>query len=110
MIPPIFEIVKANAAATAFIGTAPVRFYPWLEAPQNKVYPYATYTYSGLPENYLGDLPDVDNFSTQVNVWAENGDDCINTARAIRDAVEPKGHMTSIGQVSRDPETKSYRI
>ena len=61
MMPPIFPVVAASAAAQAALGAAPVRFFPFGAAPQDVALPYAVWqTVDGAPENYLGNLPDAD--------------------------------------------------
>lgn len=111
MIPPIFKILKNTATVTAIIGTAPVRVYPWGEAPQNVARPYATWMiFDGSPENYLNQTPDIDKVGIQMDCWAEKGADCEALAIAIRDALEPHGHMTNFANMERDPETKLYRL
>ena len=59
--PPVFTIAAAEPAVTALLGTSPVRMYPAGKAPQGVGKPYATYQLVyGTPENYLGDVPDID--------------------------------------------------
>lgn len=111
MIPDIFQAVSGNSGLTSLIGSAPVRFFPFGEAPEKTVYPYATYSVvNGLPQNTMDGPPQIDDLGTQIDVWAETADSCLDVAEALRDALEPLGHMTSIGNMERDPDTKSYRI
>lgn len=110
MNPPIFQIIAAAPSVTDLLGTNPVRFFPWDEAPQKTDRPYATYTYSGLPENTMDKVPQLDTIDTQVDVWAQTGAECTNVAVAIRDVVEPRAHMTSFGQALREPGTELYRL
>ena len=111
MIPEIFTILSNNSTVTAILGINPVRVFPWGEAPQGVEYPYATYgVYSGSPENSMDRVPELDMLGTQVDVWAKTGNDCIQAAKAIRDAIEPTNHMISMSNMERDRETKSYRI
>jgi hypothetical protein len=87
-----------------------LRVYPWGEAPENVARPYATYgVYNGVPENYLGQVPDVDNLGTQIDVWADTAASGNACAIAIRDSLEPHAHMTSFAANERDGETKLYR-
>jgi hypothetical protein len=73
-----------------------MRLYPFGRAPQDETRPYATWqTISGLPENHLGDRPDTDSYTLQLDVWATTETGARDAANAIRDAVEPVAHITS---------------
>lgn len=109
MIADIFPLLAANPAVTALVGTNPVRIFPFANAPQETEKPYVTYgTYNGIPQNYLDRVPDVDNLGTQINIWAESANDCLDLSIAIRDTLEPYGHMTSFQSLTRDPETQLF--
>ncbi|WP_460640109.1 DUF3168 domain-containing protein [Larkinella harenae] len=111
MIPKLFPVLLASPPVTALLGLNPLRVFPWGEAPQNVAYPYATYgVFNGVPENYMDQVPDLDRLGTQVDVWAKTSESCQQSAVAIRNALEPIGHMTSISNMERDPQTKSYRL
>lgn len=108
--PKIFPILNANAGVKTLLGTNPLRFFPWAEAPQSPVKPYAVYSvYSGVPENYLGDLPDMDRKSTQIDIFAESGGSCNSCFIAIRNALESYGHMVGFNTPVLDKDTKLYR-
>lgn len=110
MLPPIFNIVNADSAVIAALGPAPVRVYPFGLAPQNVKLPYVTWqTISGAPENYLGDLPDADSYTLQVDVWAATSESVLQVARALRDAVEPVAYVAGWGNTARDNDTKYFR-
>lgn len=111
MYPPIFATCAASAAVTALLGTAPTRLYPFGEAPQDVAYPYAVWqTVSGSPENYLGDRPDLDSYTVQVDVYADTGSSARAASAALRDAIEPAAHVIAWRGESVEPETKRYRI
>lgn len=110
MSPPIFKVCAANAAVKSLLGSSEIRLYPFGEAPQGVKYPYSTWqSIGGSPENYLGQAPDIDLFTTQIDVWAKTAASAKAAAEALRDAIEPHAHITSWGGSDRDPETKSYR-
>lgn len=110
MYPPIFATCAADSAVVAALGPAPVRLYPFGEAPQGVALPYAVWqTVNGSPENYLGQRPDVDLFTLQIDVYGSAIDTVRNAARALRDAIEPHAHIVSYGGENRDPNTKNYR-
>lgn len=111
MFPPIFATCAAAPGVTALLGASPTRLYPFGEAPHGVACPYAVWqTVGGVPENYLGDRPDIDSFSLQVDVYAETGASARAVAVALRDAIEPNAHITRWGGESRDPETGRYRV
>lgn len=111
MMPPIFAILAASSEVTAKLGVVPnMRFYPFGAANQNTLKPYATFqVITNTPENYLGQLPDSDDYRVQVDVWAATQASANDTAQAIRDAVEPHAYMVNAGSTLRDAETGTYR-
>lgn len=110
MIPPILSVCAASTAVTALLGSDPCRLYPGGEVDENTPIPYATWQgVGGSPENYLGDLPDIDGYSLQIDCWGANARQAGDVAQAIRDAIEPHAYVVSWRGLSRDPETKEYR-
>lgn len=111
MYPPIFATCAASAAVKAALGTNPVRLYPFGEAPQDVALPYAVWqTIGGAPENYLGETPDIDSFSLQVDVYGETPTSTRAAAEALRDAIEPVAHITAWRGESTDSGTKRKRF
>lgn len=114
MYPPIFDAVDVTAVRTLLKGPGgPLRFYLFGMAPQGVQLPYAVWqTAYGSPENYLGDVPDVDSFGVQVDVYAgpnQGPNMARQVAEAIRDAIEDKCHITAWRGESIDPITKNWR-
>lgn len=110
MIAPIFTICSASIEVTNLLGTDPVRLYPFGEAPQNVATPYAVWqNIGGSPENYLGQLPDADSYSVQLDVYGVQAEDVLAVAQALVNALEPVGYVTGWGNTSRDIETDLYR-
>ena len=113
MYPPVFPAVAASAECVALLktGNGALRFYQFGQAPQNVQKPYAVWQRSsGAPENYLGQRPDIDQFSLQIDVYAGSGDQARTVAAALRDALEVIGHITSWLGESIDSETKAARF
>lgn len=109
MYPPIFALAFASAAVKALLGTNPLRFYQFGDAPQGVTKPYAVWqTITGSPENYLGNAPDVDRYTVQVDVYASSADSARACAEALRDAVEPAAHIVGWRGERRDPTTKNF--
>lgn len=117
MLPPIFPTVNVPAVqALLKAGNGPLRFYAWGMAPDNVAKPYAVWRQVfGTPQNYLGDRPDIDSFTTQIDVYAadlqgERSEKARAVALALRDAIEGVAHITSWIGDSRDPDTKNYVV
>lgn len=110
MIAPIFPVCAASPVVNALLGGERLRLYPFGLQDDDVTYPYAVWqNISGEPENYLGQRPDADAFSLQVDVYADTPDEAIAVAAALRDAIEPHAHITRWGVQTRDSETKRYR-
>lgn len=110
MTPPIFSVCAASPAVTALLGSNPTRVFAHGEAPDGVAWPYMVWqVIGGSPASYLGDLPDIDSMSIQVDVYGETGDSARAVVVALRDAIEPHAHITSWRGGSRDPETRSFR-
>lgn len=84
---------------------------PFGRAIQNVALPYLTWqTITGQPENYLDDLPDIDQTRVQIDVWAATGAAVETLAQSVRDALEPHGYMISFGTTDQDPDTDAFRF
>jgi len=111
MFPPIFTVCRASPEVVALLGSAPMRLYPFAEAEQGTARPYAVWQIiGGSPENYITNVPDVDRFGLQVDVYAADVDDAREVAAALRDAIEPHAHITAWRGESREPDTRLYRV
>ena len=109
MNPPLFSILNASAPVKALLGANPLRVFPWGRAPQNVAKPYAVYVvYNALPENYLGQVPDIDNKAVQINIYAENSASLESCFTVVRDALELHAHMTSFASPDLDADTNLY--
>lgn len=113
MTPPIFAAVNVPAVqALLKTGSGPLRFYLFGMAPQDVAYPYAVWRQiSGTPENYIGDRPDMDTFTLQVEVYANPTQGPAVTRQisgALATAIEGHAHVTFWMGEDRDPDTKNY--
>lgn len=107
MYPPVFRTLSSNSGVTDIIGT---RVFPAGSAPQNVVAPYAVHQLiTGSPENYLGDLPDIDSYTVQLDVYAQAVSSAEAAAKALRDAIEPVAHVVRWGGETKDAESGLYR-
>ncbi|MBT0720598.1 DUF3168 domain-containing protein [Rosenbergiella collisarenosi] len=110
MIAPIFAVCSKDATVKQLLGTSPVRLYPFGQHYDNVVYPYVVWqNVGGEPENYLGNRPDIDRFSIQIDVYANSDSEVLAVASAIRDALEGVAYVVRWGQQTMDSETKKYR-
>ncbi|HRN97683.1 MAG TPA: DUF3168 domain-containing protein [Candidatus Saccharibacteria bacterium] len=111
MIPSIFPLIAADQACKNTLGSSPVRFFQFGFADQNTAYPYAVWQQvGGEPENYLGNLPDTDTYTLQLDVYGKSSSSVIAAATALRDAIEPRAHVVSWRGQTRESETKDYRV
>ncbi len=117
MMPPIFPTVNVPAVqALLKTGSGPLRFYAWGLAPDGVETPYAVWRQVfGAPENYIGGRPDIDQFTTQVDVYAsdvpgQGAPKARAIADAISNAIEGAAYVTSWIGDSRDPVTKNYVV
>lgn len=115
MLVDVRSLLAESADVTAIIGSNPVRAFPHGDAPQSQKGAYVTFAVIyAQPENNLSHLPLVDRQTVQVDCWS--GTDGAGAAeiyalgRAVRDALEPHGHMTAVIANGRDAETMRYRI
>lgn len=111
--PPIFATCNADGAVQAQLGS-PCRLFPFGQAegvnggPPER--PYAVWrTVSGSPENYLGDLPDADTWTIQIDVFSGSAYASREGAKALRNAIEPVAHVVNWNGEDIDPVTKNYR-
>jgi hypothetical protein len=77
--------------------------------------PYAVWQrVFGAPENYLSNVPNIDSFTLQIDVYAAGTTAGAQTVRdvaaAIRDAIEPECHITNWLGESIDPDTRNHRF
>lgn len=116
MYPPIFSLANvAGVQAQLKTGSGPLRFYPFSQAPQPGTafyaLPYAVWqSVTGSPENYLGDVPDIDSFGIQVDAYGATGVSVHDVAEALRDALEPNAYITAWLGESKEAETGMYRF
>lgn len=111
MFAPIQKLLNVPSVQ-AVLGN-PVRAYAFGEAPKKPVYPYLVYqTITGQPENYLGDRPDVDSETLQLDVWdsSNNSKRALQVAKLVRDAVEEDAYVSGWRGDSRDPETDDVLV
>lgn len=110
MYPPVFQTCAADSDVQSVLGTAPTRLWPFGEADPVPIYPYAVWQIiTGLPENYLGQAPDVDMFGIQIDVYAHSAEDARTVAHALRAAIEPAAYVTAYLGEFRDTITRSFR-
>ena len=106
----LFELIAADPACTALLGTNPTKFFEFGTAPALEVPPYATWQIvSGEPFNVMEGTPSHDMVEAQIDVWAPTAAAARSTARAIRRALD------SFIQISHfatgfDPESELYRV
>ena len=110
MFAPIFTTCTASATLKALIGSNPVRCYPFGMAPQGVALPYVVWqSIGGRPENYIGDTPDLDKFTLQIDAYGLTESSVRAVAKALRDIIEPVAYITAWRGESTDPDTLHKR-
>ena len=112
MTPPIFEICAADSSVSGLLGDGAIlRLYPFGEAPQKDQLPYVAWgIVDGAPENYVGQVPDVDILTLQLDVYGRTAESAREVRDALVAAIEPHAHVVSWDGERRDTETRAHRI
>lgn len=111
MTPPIFSLLENSAAVVALLGN-PLRVFSFGEVEGQPVQaPYLVWQQvAGTPFNYLGEVPDLDNPTTQLDVYSRERTDARNIFKAVRDALETSAYLVNGPTESREPETNLFRV
>lgn len=111
MTPPVFATCTESSTVLSLLGDTPTRLFQFGQAPQGVAKPYAVWQVAGgAPENYLGDVPDVDQITLRVDAYAQTAAEAREVAAALRDAIEPVAHVVAwLGEI-RDAETQLYVV
>lgn len=108
MFPPIYRVLKDNAAVASIVQT---RIYRHGRAPQDVAKPYVTWFVAAVgPANNLSSPPGHDLCTVQIDCWHQQDSGVQELAEAVRDAMEQVSHMTGVFSNERDVETKLYRV
>lgn len=108
---PFYQLCKVDPQVQALLGGAEPRIYPFGQAPQSPVKPYAVYsTISGMPYNKLNCRPSADAQTLQVDVYSTTASQATAAAKAIRYAVELKCYVKRYNGDLKEPETQLYRV
>jgi hypothetical protein len=110
MYPPVYATLSADAGVLAEFGASP-RVYPAGDVPVPVTKPYAVHqTIGGSPENYLGQVPDADSYLVQMDVYGDTVASVTDGAEAIRDALEAVAYVISWRGITREVDTRLYRM
>lgn len=106
MIPPVYPTLMAAPAVTALVGDRILRKV----APQNTPRPYIVWrVVFGLPANYVGEAPGIDNFRAQVDCIADTDVQCRALAEAVQAALQPHAVELGVNIDEQDEETGLHR-
>lgn len=111
MFAPIYETCQGDAACQTLLGDSDgeLRMYPFNLAPKDAALPYVTWqNVAGTPTNFVGDDPDSDGFTLQVNVWGVTTGDVIGVTQAIRNAIQGVSYIVRWGNQARDAQTLAF--
>jgi hypothetical protein len=109
MISDLFSILNSNSTVKSYLGTNPLRVFPYGRAPEDVARPYAVYTvFNASPENYIDRTPDIDSISVQVSIYATTEQSLLNCFTSVRNAIEPYAHMTNFATPDIDADDELY--
>jgi hypothetical protein len=101
--------LHADSGVTGYLGTNPMRLYPFGETPDAVTLAYATWqTVTGAPENNLSEPPPVDHVAIQFDVWTKTAQETWALYQAMREVLEGHGHETFFGNERRSPDVRGY--
>ncbi len=106
MIPPFFAQVSGEAAIQNSFGAKP-RIYP-LEAPEKTAVPYAVYDVVSAPENYINQIPDIEQYTLEVFIYARTVDNLTEVAEDLQNIIETFAQIISKSTLGKDKDTKLY--
>ena len=102
----LFALVKASPECVQHLGTNPVRFFEFGQAPQLQNAPYATFQHiAGVPYNTLNGPAPADHITTQIDVWTDTSAEARTISRVIRSAIENQCYVTSWLGTSKEGDT-----
>lgn len=106
---PFFKVAAQSAAVKALLGNTP-RIFLAGNAGDSPAYPYVTYQMvSGTPGNLLGQAPDHDLFTLQVDVWAKSDTALAAVTTALVEAIQGQCQIAAWRSETADPQTKTLR-
>jgi hypothetical protein len=106
VIPDLTHILIADTATNAIVSGKVFRTF----AEETPVAPYIVWTIiSGVPENNLSDLPDIDDARIQVDCYSGSQKQSRQLGEAAQAALEPLGYVVFGPVESREEETFLYR-
>lgn len=114
MLPPVFQLLKASAAVRSIVGSNPPRIWRHGAVPETVPTPirdaYVTWLCFLTPENQLSGTPPTDRGTVQLDCYHPDDKGIVDLATAVRDALEPYGHMTSTPFDGKEAESKLFRM
>jgi len=112
MMAPIFALCSSDTTLQGLLSDDAGRFqlYPFGEAPQLGAKPYAVWqVVGGSPENYISNVPDIDSYSIQIDVYAREASAAREAVRALMGVIEYVAHVFNYIDERRTTETRAYR-
>lgn len=110
MIIPVYDWLRESSTIRSLLGE-PSRIYRTL-SPQDEVYPLIIWqVVAGTVENYLGQVPGMDNAIIQFDVYGRDEEEVEMLAFAVSRTLEAKGHQRGVPRDTYEGQpTKLYRV
>lgn len=107
MFPPIYQYLSGNSTVVSIAGD---KLYLDV-APQGTDQPYVIWFFGGgIPNNYLGDTPGIDNVIVDIKCYARNSAVAENLARAVQAELEQWSQSQSSPVSDWEFETKLHVV
>lgn len=111
MMAPIFQWLGADSAVSALLTSGSILKVFRDEAEQGTTAPYVRWALvAGQPENYVSDVPGIDNGRFQFDVIGRTRAEVDEVYEAVRTVLEQHGHIVFFAGSDKDPETKLFRL
>lgn len=106
MFAPIYKVLAANVNVQAVLGSSSPRIYKFGEAAKGATKPYMVYQMiDGAPENYLGQAPDLDLETFQMDIYAETSAEVEAVAKTVVNALVGFAYVSGWRGEFKDPDT-----
>lgn len=109
---PIFKLCKQSLRISDLLlnSNGILKVFEFGTAPQGIDYPYMVWQVpTGSPAIYINELPDFDELTVQIDIYAETVSNANDIKAALRDVIEPHAHIITWRNNNFDSVTKRFR-
>ncbi|MDY0292727.1 MAG: DUF3168 domain-containing protein [Desulfuromonadaceae bacterium] len=108
---PLFELCSLDATVTSLLKEGNIlKVFKFGSAPQDTKPPYVVWqNIGGVPINYLGERPDMENRLIQVDAYATTQEKVTEIIDAVEYAIEEDAHIVGYNIDELDVNTGLWR-